>query len=138
MPPAKPGARRGFTLVEVLVALFIFSLVALAVQVHAGAILTQMRRMEERTFASWIARNTLAELELRRRLSILQHASGEGYAPITPHAGEVHYARRQWQLVVETEPLGLPLPVQKLTITVYTHDDRQAAAEQLTALSGLY
>ncbi len=55
---------RGFTLLEVLVALAIFSVAALAVLSATNNNITSLSYLEEKTFADWVANNKLVDLEL--------------------------------------------------------------------------
>ncbi len=60
------GACAGFTLIEVLVALVVFALVAVSVYVRVGDVSVQTERLEQRSIAIWLARDALE----RHRLSI--------------------------------------------------------------------
>lgn len=55
---------RGFTLLEVLVALGIFALVAASVLTATARSLQTAARLEDKTFALWLADNRLQELQL--------------------------------------------------------------------------
>ena len=55
---------QGFTLLEVLVALAIFALVAASVLSATARSLQTASRLEEKTLAMWIADNRLTELQL--------------------------------------------------------------------------
>lgn len=62
-----PGsnAERGFTLLEVLVALSVFAVLAAAVTSASQHVLAQSQGGRDRLFASWIADNHLTELRLQ-------------------------------------------------------------------------
>ncbi|MBR9912692.1 MAG: type II secretion system minor pseudopilin GspI [Gammaproteobacteria bacterium] len=79
---------RGFTLLEVMVALSIFAVCALVLLQQSGRNARQAHLLETRTLASWIAANELAQLQL---------------AVEFPSAGqtesEVRFARRDWIVV---------------------------------------
>ena len=77
---------RGFTLLEVLVALGIFALVAASVLTMASRSLQNAARLEEKTLAMWVADNRLTELQLEDP----RPADGRDQ-------GEVEFAHRQWQ-----------------------------------------
>lgn len=76
----------GFTLLEVLVALAIFALVAASVLTATARSLQTASRLEEKTLAMWIADNQLAELQLSKT----PVADGRDQ-------GEVDFAGRRWQ-----------------------------------------
>ena len=76
----------GFTLLEVLVALAIFALVAASVLTATSRSLKTASRLEEKTLAMWIADNQLAELQLSKT----SVADGRDQ-------GEVDFAGRRWQ-----------------------------------------
>ncbi|MGI9235334.1 MAG: type II secretion system minor pseudopilin GspI [Woeseiaceae bacterium] len=81
----RQGKEIGFTLIEVMVALTIvaFSLTAMAASMNQ--MIDAANSMRERTYASWIAQNKIAELRLSN---------------VTPEvsstSGEVDYANTQW------------------------------------------
>jgi len=56
--------QRGFTLLEILVALAILSMVCLAVTTTSGTAVDNAGYLRERTLATWVAMNRAAELEL--------------------------------------------------------------------------
>jgi general secretion pathway protein I len=88
---------RGFTLLEVLVALAIFAIVAAVVLTAAGRSVSNAGRLEALTLASWIADNRLTELQLQQP------------APsIGREDQELEFAGRQWQTLSEVETSGTP------------------------------
>ena len=84
-------AQRGFTLLEVLVALAIFATVAAAVLTASVRSLQNAARLEDKTLAGWIADNRLTELQLAS-------------SPPAPgrDSRELSFAGRQWLLYSET------------------------------------
>lgn len=86
---------RGFTLVEVLVALVILA-VALAAASRASAMMADSSTaLRERLLASWVAQNRLAELQARR-----------AWLDAGTHEGEVEQAGMKmiWRETVSTTP----------------------------------
>lgn len=76
---------RGFTLIEVMVALVIVALALTAVSASMNQMIDSAETMRNRTYASWIAQNRIAELRL---------------AFATPDVGAsngvVQYANTEW------------------------------------------
>ncbi len=74
-----------FTLVEVMVALAIIALSLTAVAAKMGRMIDTSNAMRERTYASWIAQNKIAELRLANVVP-----------EVTATSGEVEYANSIW------------------------------------------
>ena len=75
----------GFTLIEVMVALSIVALSLTAVTASISQMINSAESMRNRTYASWIAQNRIAELRLA------DTAPEEGTTD-----GEVQYANTDW------------------------------------------
>lgn len=75
----------GFTLVEVMVALAVAGLSLAAVAASIGQMVDASSAMQERTYASWIAQNRIAELRLSNELP-----------EVSTTSGEVDYAELEW------------------------------------------
>lgn len=76
---------RGFTLVEVMVALVIAALGLAAVAASVSQMVDTGYAMWQRTYASWIAQNKIAELRLANVLPDVSETSGE-----------IDYVGREW------------------------------------------
>ncbi|MGL5947598.1 MAG: type II secretion system minor pseudopilin GspI [Aeromonas sp.] len=63
--PARPA--RGMTLLEVMVALAVFSVAGLAAMKTAGEHLNGLNYLEEKTLATWVAENQLVEQKLLKK-----------------------------------------------------------------------
>lgn len=85
---------RGFTLIEVMVALSVFSLAALAALQAASGHLTGLSALQDKTFAQYVASNRLAELSLEKQWPLEDKRSGQ-----QEQAGVTWYWQQQ---VVET------------------------------------
>ena len=108
--------RNGFTLIEVMLALSIFTLAALAALQVASAHLRSISVIEERTFATMVASNRMAQLH-----------SSEQWPPQNGATGQMMMAERPWhwrQEVVATVTEGL----REVTVIVSTEEDGTEAA----------
>lgn len=82
----RASSLRGFTLVEVLVALAIVSFSLAAVAASMNQMIDAANAMRDRTYANWIAQNKIVEL----RLSGVEPEVGSS-------SGEVDYANAEWE-----------------------------------------
>lgn len=74
------GARRnggGFTLIEVMVALAIVALALASAAVSMSQMISAANTLRDRTYASWIAQNKIAEIRLAGVLPEVDSTSGE-------------------------------------------------------------
>jgi general secretion pathway protein I len=78
-------ASAGFTLLEVMVALAIAALSLTAVTAAMSQMVDAANSMKERTYASWIAQNKIAELRLSNVVP-----------EVSEDSGEVEYAGLEW------------------------------------------
>lgn len=97
---------RGFTLLEVLVALAIFALVAASVLTATARSLQTASRLEDKTLAMWVADNRLVELQLEKT------AVADGR-----DQGEVTFAGRRWLWQSEIEATSEP-SMRRVTLWV--------------------
>jgi len=97
---------RGFTLLEVLVALAIFAVVAASVLTASARSLQTASRLEDKTLAMWIADNRLSELQLA------ETPAGEGR-----DQGELAFAGRHWQWQSEIRASSEP-SMRRVTLWV--------------------
>ncbi|MDV6315772.1 type II secretion system minor pseudopilin GspI [Idiomarina sp. HP20-50] len=68
---------RGFTLIEVMVALSIFGLAALAALQSASGHLTGLSALQNKTFAQYVASNRLAEISLAEQWPVEDKRKGQ-------------------------------------------------------------
>ena len=74
---ARRSQLRGMTLIEVMVALVVISLALTAATVAIGQIISSANSMRDRTYASWVGQNQLAEFRLAGELPETGRSSGE-------------------------------------------------------------
>lgn len=84
-PRSVPRTQRGFTLIEVMVALAIAALSLAAVAAAVSQMVDAASSMQERTYAAWIGHNKIAELRLANVVPEVSESSGE-----------ITYAGREW------------------------------------------
>lgn len=104
---------KGFTLLELLVAMAIFAIAGMAVMNATSSHLTGVGIIEEQTVASWVASNRLTEIQLETK-----------WPPTNNKQGKVEMAGQEWvwiQQVQKTENKDL----QSVTIRV-GHTERDA------------
>lgn len=86
----KSPDQRGFTLIEVVVALAIVAIGMLAVFKTIGDSVNNVEALRDRSFAGWIADNRITEIRLSGQLPSVEET-----------AGEIEFAGRQWHWVTK-------------------------------------
>jgi general secretion pathway protein I len=84
-PMRSAKSRKGFTLLEVLVALAIVGISLIAVAGKMVQMLNAASTMRDRTYASWIAHNKITEMRLANVIP-----------EVSASSGEVDYAGVEW------------------------------------------
>lgn len=110
---------RGFTLLEVLVALLVVSITLAAANAAVGGAASRARVLEQRTFATWAAHNVLTRLWL-------DGFSGTATQAVQTQAGE------RLRVVVEIQPRA---GLRQATVTVHPAADAPGD-EVLARLTG--
>ena len=89
--------QKGFTLVEVLVALVIFGVIAASVLKTLQDSVGQQSRLEERLAANWVAQQALAEIRIR-----------SDWPPLGKNTERVIVGEREWQVAAEVKSTSEP------------------------------
>jgi len=105
---------RGFTLVEVLVALVIVAVGMSALLAALGSAATNTSYLREKTFAQWVALNRVAEVRLQGQIPSKGKQSGES-----------DFAGHKWQWEQEVSSLDVP-GVMRMDVKVRMADTTPA------------
>src|SRR5262249_51181359 len=112
-----PGARaaRGFTLLEVLVALLVLALALLALMRTAAVEVDRFAALRQRTLAAWLAQDVLAETRLGSRLP----ANGKS-------DGTRRFGNSDWRWSMNVQATAVPT-IRRIDVRVFAEADRDAA-----------
>ncbi|HEX5755201.1 MAG TPA: type II secretion system minor pseudopilin GspI [Arenimonas sp.] len=117
------SSTRGFTLLEVLIALAILALGMAAVVRTAGQQATLLRQAREHSYAQWVASNAITETRLARPLPGSGVREGEAMM-----GGQ----RWRWRMQIAATPVA---GIRRLDVAVFA-DDRSDAVLSLTGFAG--
>ena len=119
---ANRNGSRGFTLVEVVVALAIVAIGMLAVFKTIGDTVNNVATLRDRSFAAWIADNRITELRLTGQMPSVDET-----------AGDLEYAGRRWHWVARVSQT----PVDGLRrVDVRVRRENDAPDSSLVSLAG--
>lgn len=78
---------RGFTLIEVLVALLVFGIIATVAAQMSSQYISTYERVRDKTFAGWVADNRINELRLQ-----------EDLPSVSVNTDDIEYGPFRWQV----------------------------------------
>lgn len=114
---------RGFTLLEVLVALLVLALALLALTRTAATQVQAFGAWRERTLAGWLAEDVLTETRIA------------GLAAPGKSDGRRAFGGREWHWELEVQPTQAAT-IRRLDVRVFAAEDRGAPLAQITGFSG--
>ena len=124
-------ARRGFTLIELMVALAVVAIVAAAVLVRGGDTAAQTYSMERRALARWVLEN---EIERARLVQIVNPE------PLTigTDRRRVSFGARDWLIVEDTAETSHPW-LRRVEYAAFAVEDgrEMGPVDTLTAFVGI-
>lgn len=120
-PDFQPRNQRGFTLLEVMVALAVLAIAMAAVIKGVGANVSNAGYMRDRTLAHWVAMNKVTESQVRRDWPDPPEEEG------TALMGEREW---HWTIIVEETP---DPEVRRMDVEVRASADDQQALTRLTS-----
>ena len=112
--------QRGFTLLEVLIALLVLSLSLVALVKLAGLQADHLHHQRESMLGQWVAANAVAELRLN------------GLPEIGEHNGQERMAGREWIWRADVESTDLSR-LRRIEMRVFTDAAADAPVAHLTA-----
>jgi general secretion pathway protein I len=119
-----PRAIRGFTLLEVLVAILLLSLALTAVVRLAGREARATAHLRDTTFAQWVAANALAETRL-----------ADAFPAVGRREGETLLGNRRWRWQLDVQGTDEP-SIRRLEVQVFLADETSDAAAPVAGLTG--
>ena len=115
---------RGFTLLEVVIALAIVALVLVALVRTAGLAAQALSHERDLTLGNWVAANVLAEVRLR-----------EGYPSVGQRDGRQRMGGREWRWELTVQGTDEPT-IRRLDVRVFVPGDDEAPLTSLVGFAG--
>lgn len=128
-PTRMPAKQRGFTLIEVMMAMLVFVSVALIQQEVTASTVSQYLSVRHKIISSWIAENKITELQLSKSLP-----SAKEYKE------DLEFADEDWQLVSKVTTTTNP-DIHQVEVVVFHVDPNSGEKSQklsLTSFLGRY
>ncbi|WP_303289665.1 type II secretion system minor pseudopilin GspI [Marinobacter sp. SS5-14b] len=104
---------RGFTLLEVLIALLVFGLIATAAAEVGSQYISSFERVRDKTLAGWIAENRINELRLQ-----------ESLPGTSENSEDTEFGTYRWQVTTVVQGTAEP-SMRRIEVTVAKYPDDQ-------------
>lgn len=114
---------RGFTLIEVLVALLVFGLIATAAAEVGSQYISSFERIRDKTLAGWIADNRINTLRLEEELP-----------GISENSTDIDYGPFRWRVTTAVKATAEPT-MRRIEVSVGKYTDERSDPVPLHTLS---
>ena len=118
------NSQKGITLLELLVAMAVFSISAIAILDTIGATSRIVSDLEQKTLGHWVAGNKLSEIALKSK-----------WPNIGVTRSQIDMADRQWFLVTKVEKTARA-DMRRVTVEVRLNKDHESPIVSRLAFSG--
>lgn len=125
MSTKQPTANRGFTLLEVMIALTIFVTIALTLSQTASQSVDTVLYMQDKTLASMLASNQLNEQRLK------------GIPRVGESRNTQRFANREWSVHTKVEKTDFPNTV-RITLSVADSQHQDSPLATLATIMGQF
>lgn len=118
---------RGFTLIEVLVALLVFGLIATAAAEVGGNYISSFERIRDKTLAGWVAENRINELRLLGKVPA-----------ISENSDDTNFGNYRWRVTTVVKATAEPT-MRRVEVTVAKYSGTESepfAVHTLAAFLG--
>lgn len=115
---------KGFTLLEVLVALVFFALIGTTLQQVTASTVNQYLAVRHKMLSSWIAENKITELQLSK-----------SFPSVKEHKDDLEFANEEWQVVSNVKKTENP-DINKIEVEVYHIDANTNEKNKKLTLTG--
>ena len=123
---------RGFTLLEMLIAVAIIAIVGTTISAAVGNVANQTHAMERRTLANWVSQNAMTRLRIDLRVN-------PRILPVGKDNARIYMGERKWDVLTAVEATESPL-LRRVELDVYevVNGERQGPYDHLVAsLAGI-
>jgi len=115
----------GFTLIEVMVALVVFSFIGIVQQQVTATSVGQYIHVRHKLFASWIAENKMVEIKL-----------GNSFPAVKEYKEDIQFANEEWHIISKVKGTTENPDLRVVDIEVYHVDSESSDKDKKFVLTG--